>query len=322
MSSKLFIIPVFLPWMGCANRCIYCNETAVTGYNHLNFEDTDILKKLDKEVEESLKYASAGKKKQIAFFGGSFSNTNIAVQRKFLEWAYAYINTGVVDSIRLSTRPDGIDETIINLYKQYKVESVELGVQSFFDDVLKKNNRGHDAQSCKDAVNLLKAAGIETGIHLMLGLYGSEKEKDRESFDIACELKPDTLRIHPTIILKETVLEKLYLRGDYKPLDLREVVEEMGRMYNKAEEAGIRMNRIGLFIPHELESSIVAGPYNQSIGDMTKIMAFILRLLQRINKGETVELQTESYNRIKSHKGFFLQYLEPYFSNGGIKKLF
>jgi len=127
--------------MGCTNRCIYCNEIAVTGYNHLNFEDKHILEKLNQEVDESLKYASADKKRQIAFFGGSFSNTNVDIQKKFLDWAYAYIKNGTVDSIRLSTRPDGITDEIVRLYKRYQVESIELGVQSFFDDVLKKNNR-------------------------------------------------------------------------------------------------------------------------------------------------------------------------------------
>jgi histone acetyltransferase (RNA polymerase elongator complex component) len=304
--------------MGCANRCIYCNETAVTGYNHLNFEADNILEKLDKEIEESLKYASAGKKRQIAFFGGSFSNTNIEIQKKFLDWAYEYIKKGIVDSIRLSTRPDGITTEIIELYRRYKVESVELGVQSFFDDVLKKNNRGHDAQCCINAVRLLKEAGIETGVHLMLGLYGSDKEKDRQSFDIACELKPDTLRIHPTIVLKHTALEKLYLKDEYKPIDLREAVEEMGKMYNKATENGIKMNRIGLFVPHELEDSVVAGPYNQSIGDMTKIMAFVYNILEKLQSDEKIELTKEEYNRIKSHKGFFLQYIETYISNNQI----
>ncbi|HPJ89546.1 MAG TPA: radical SAM protein [Thermotogota bacterium] len=302
MSGKLFIIPVFLPWMGCTNRCIYCNEIAVTGYNHLNFEDKHILEKLNQEVDESLKYASADKKRQIAFFGGSFSNTNVDIQKKFLDWAYAYIKNGTVDSIRLSTRPDGITDEIVRLYKRYQVESIELGVQSFFDDVLKKNNRGHDAQSCKEAVRLLKTAGIETGVHLMLGLYGSDREKDRESFDIACSIHPDTLRIHPTLVLKDTALERLWHRGDYEPLDLRTSVEEMGRMYNKAEGAGIKMNRIGLFIPAELEDSVVAGPYNQSIGDMTKIMAFVLKIIEKIGNGETISLEKADYDRVKSHK--------------------
>jgi histone acetyltransferase (RNA polymerase elongator complex component) len=319
-EKKLFIIPVFLPWMGCSNRCIYCNETAVTGYNHLNYQDDDILKKLDIEVEESLKYASVDKKKQIAFFGGSFSNAKLKIQKKFLDWAYSYISEGRIDSIRLSTRPDGIDGGIIKLYQKYRVESVELGVQSFFDDVLTKNNRGHDAQSSINSIKLLKAAGMETGVHLMLGLYGSDSEKDRRSFDIACSLQPDTLRIHPTIILKDTALEKLYLRGEYKPLELRESVEEMGRMYIKAEEAGIKVNRIGLFVPYELEDSVVAGPYNQSIGDMTKIMASVLKVLDRIEKGEIVYLPKTEYNRFKSHKGFFKIYLEERFKSGKIIK--
>lgn len=316
--KKLFIIPIFLPWMGCSNRCIYCNENAVTGYDYLNYKDSDILEKLDKVVLDSLPYARQ-RRVQIAFFGGSFSNSQISLQEKFLNWAKTYIDKGEVDSIRISTRPDGIHEKTINLFNKYTCNTVELGIQSFDDTVLLKNNRGHDAVSAVNAVRALKKAKIETGVHLMTGLYGADKTKDLASFKQALSLEPDSLRIHPTIVLKDTPLEKLYQNGSYTPLTLRESIEELGKYVLISDCEGIKINRIGLFIPDKLTSSVVAGPYHPALGDMARIMSKIFKTKAIVNEKGKACVDKKIFDSFKSHHGFFIKYVKKELESGSIE---
>jgi len=316
--KKLFIIPVFLPWMGCSNRCIYCNENAVTGYDYLNYKDNDILEKLDKVVLDSLAYAKQ-RTVQIAFFGGSFSNSQIRLQEKFLTWAKQYIDRGEVDSIRISTRPDGINEKTIDLFKKFRCKSVELGVQSFDEGVLLKNNRGHDCLSAVNAIVALKNANIETGVHLMTGLYGSDKEKDLASLNQALSLKPDSLRIHPTVVLKNTPLEKLYQNGSYTPLSLRECVEELGKYILLANAQGVVINRIGLFIPDKLTSSVVGGPYHPALGDMARIMSNVIKTKAIVKEKGKAHVEKKTFDSFKSHHGFFIEYLKKELESGSIE---
>ncbi len=311
MKKKITIIPVFLPWMGCCNRCIYCNEHAVTGYDLLNYQDHDIFEQLDDYVKEHLTHINGKRTIQIAFFGGSFSNAAIPLQERFLKWASRYIKKGAVDSIRISTRPDGINEEEIRLLKHYHCKSVELGVQSFNDVVLAKNNRGHDSLVAIKAVKALLSAGIETGVHLMTGLYGSFKEADDASFKMGLSLNPHSMRVHPTLVLKNTVLEKLYLNGKYKPLDLREAVETLGKYILWSRSTQVKLNRLGLFIPHDLTTSVIAGPYHPAIGDMARQMANVLEVKALLKENDQVIVDKRTYDGFKTHKGFF----EPYLKN-------
>src|SRR6056297_506047 len=308
--KKMVIIPVFLPWMGCSNRCIYCNEKAITGCNYLNDKDPDILEKLDKLVMDHLAHIRGDGRVQIAFFGGSFSNAPYTVQESFLKWAHTYIQNGIVDSLRISTRPDGITGKEIDLFKQYHCESVELGVQSFSDEVLMKNNRGHDSKVAQEAINALISAKIETGVHLMTGLFGSTRKLDLDSFNKGLSLNPDSMRVHPTLVLKDTPLEQLFLKGNYKPLQLREAVEELGEFILLSRATRVKLNRIGLFIPNELVSSIVAGPYHPAIGDMAHIMAEILEVKALLLERGEVMVDKKTYDRFKAHRGFFNRYIQ------------
>ena len=318
-DKRLVIIPVFLPWMGCSNHCIYCNEHAVTGYDYLNYRDQDIFDRLDVLVNSNLSKMRGNKRVQIAFFGGSFSNSPIHLQERFLRWANSYIRSGEIDSIRISTRPDGITDQQIELFKQYHCESVELGVQSFNDEVLFKNNRGHDSQTAVRAVKSLISEGFETGVHLMTGLFGSNLMKDYESFKTGLSLNPDSMRVHPTLVLKDTPLEQLYRNGLYQPLKLRETVEELGRYLLLSRTTGVKLNRIGLFIPHELESSVIAGPYHPAIGDMANTMARVLDILSVLAENDRVILDKRSYDLLKTHHGFFYRYVKSDIESGRIK---
>lgn len=317
--KKIAIIPVFLPWMGCRNRCIYCNEHAVTGYDVLNYQVHDILDQLDNVVKEHLAGVRREKKIQIAFFGGSFSNAPKPLQERFLKWANRYIKNGDVDSIRISTRPDGITEEEIELFRHYHCESVELGVQSFTDAVLAKNNRGHDSLVAIKAVKTLLSAGIETGVHLMTGLYGSSKELDDASFKTGLSLNPHSMRLHPTLVLKDTPLEKLYLKGKYKPLELREAVETLGKYILLSRSTQVKLNRLGLYIPHDLTASVIAGPYHPAIGDMARQMANVLEVKALLKENDQVTVDKRTYDGFKTHKGFFDPYVKHEMETDRIK---
>jgi len=318
-NKKMAVIPVFLPWMGCVNRCIYCNEQAITGYDYLNYKDQEILSQLDRLVNQQLKEIKPNKKIQLAFFGGSFSNAPSEIQERFLKWANTYIIKGLIDSIRISTRPDSIDEHEIRLLQQYHCESVELGVQSFDDEVLRKNNRGHDALAAVKAIKCLSDAGFEIGIHLMTGLFGSNNTLDEQSYRKALAMNPATIRIHPTLVLKDTPLEKLYLKDLYVPLELRATVEELGKYIRLAWETPVKLNRIGLFVPDTLLSSVVAGPYHPALGDLARIMAAVLEVKDRLATNDVVRVSKSTYEGFKSHRGFFEPYVKEEILSGRIR---
>ena len=309
-KEKLFIIPVFLPWAGCKSRCIYCNETALTGLECFKPDDYN-EEALDRQVESYLSYSKDPKTVQIAFFGGTFSNLEKEIQTRYLKWATKWITKGSVDSIRLSTGPVGLDNETLQLYKATKCRSIEIGVQSFDDDVLKHNNRAHDAKAAESAVRKLIDHGFEVGIHLMTGLYRSNDTGDLDSLKRAVALKPDTIRVHPTLVLTNTPLETLYRNGGYTPLTLREAVEQMGVMKRFVESRGIRLNRVGLFIPSGLEKNIVAGPYTPSFGDMVKTMELVYSIKDQIEEAGQVVITKPQQDRLKGYRGFFQPYLTP-----------
>jgi len=309
-NEKLFIIPVFLPWAGCRSRCIYCNETAVTGLERFKPDDYN-EETLDRLVESYLTYSQDPKTVQIAFFGGTFSNLEREVQERYLKWGMKWISKGNVDSLRLSTGPVGLDDETLQLYKETECRSVEIGIQSFDNDVLKHNNRAHDAKTGEAVVKKLINHRFEVGVHLMTGLYHSNRNKDLDSLKKAVGLKPDTIRVHPTLVLKNTPLEILYTKGEYNPLTLREAVEQMGVMKRYVESGGIRINRLGLFIPSELEKNIVAGPYTPSFGDMVKTMELVYWIKDKVKETGQAVISKLQQDRLKGYKGFFQPYLIP-----------
>jgi len=266
MSKKRITIPVFIPHSGCPHCCVFCNQWRVTGVSEKITAET--VHKIIAEYLSSLPETVI--KIEIAFFGGSFTAIPVDEQIQYFSAVNSYIESGIIDSIRVSTRPDYIDERKLELLKKNHVETVELGVQSFSDEVLDASGRGHSAEQVTRAVSLLKEYGFRVGIQLMPGLPADTYERSIQSALKTVELSPDDIRIYPALVLKDTALEKLFNENKFTPLSLEEAVDLCSVMYGMFFENGLNVIRMGLH-PMDLSGgNVVAGPYHEALGFMIK----------------------------------------------------
>ncbi|MBI5233041.1 MAG: radical SAM protein [Deltaproteobacteria bacterium] len=263
MKNKRLIIPIFIPFAGCPHQCIFCNQEDITGSRGLPSID-EIRAAVEKHLS-TWKHAGV---KEIAFYGGSFTGLPLELQEEFLGTAYGYVRADRIDSIRISTRPDYINEATPLFLKRFLVKTVELGAESMCDDVLKLSNRGHTALDTIRAAAILKEAGLSTGLQLMPGLPGDTRETIIESAKKAVRLKPDFVRIYPTLVLKDTTLHEMYKRGSYKPWSLSDMVSLCKEVADIYKSASIPIIRMGLQPTRELEKSLVAGPYHPAFREL------------------------------------------------------
>lgn len=202
----------------------------------------------------------------------------------YLEIAKEFILKGEIESVRISTRPDAINEEILLLLKEYNVKTVEIGAQSMDDEVLLLSRRGHNKEDTISSIKRLKAVGFEVGVHLMIGLPGDTLEKFLKTLEVVIELKPDFVRIHPTLVLKDSPLEDLWREKQYVPLSLLESIEWLKRGVLKLENASIPVARIGLQPTKDLEVHLLAGPYHPSIGQLVESSIFFDMAVKLIKK--------------------------------------
>jgi len=254
------IIPIFLPNLGCRERCIFCNQRAVA-------PDVPSPAEVRKLIKSSLSVFSSDRRRerQIAFYGGSFTAIPKEDQSAYLKEGHSFLSSGWIDSIRVSTRPDALDEEVLSLLKKYGVKTVELGAQSMIDEVLLLSRRGHSSRDTVSAVSQLKHWGFEVGLHVMIGLPGDSFDSFSETLDQVIRLNPDFLRIHPTLVLKEAPIETLWAEGKYSPLTLEEAIRWLKRGLLKLEKVAIPVARIGLQLTKDLEHCILAGPCHPAL---------------------------------------------------------
>jgi histone acetyltransferase (RNA polymerase elongator complex component) len=265
--KKPLVIPIFIMNSGCKHRCSFCNQKITAG----NYPEKITADYFDSEVHAYLsRNKDKSKKVEIAFFGGNFTGVEAAYQVKLLSWAKAYIEKGLVDAIRISTRPDYISADNLSLLKKYGVEAVEIGGESFVDDVLQNAERGHSAADIERAVTILKNYGFRTGLHLMAGLPGDTRQGFMYSIDKTIELKPDTVRIHPVLVLRGTKLAEEFEAGHYESLQLSEAVALCKMAWEKLSAADIRIIRMGVQTTPEMETdgAILAGPVHSALGTL------------------------------------------------------
>ena len=261
MVMNPLIIPVFLPNLGCHERCLFCNQkTAAEGLpspsSVRNFIEAS-LNRFPSEKED--------REKQVAFYGGSFTAIHRDHQICYLKEVQPFLASGLIHSIRISTRPDALDGETLSLLKEYSVKTVEVGVQSMIDEVLLLAHRGHCAADTVNAVSRLKDNKFEVGLQLMIGLPGDTYDRFVQTLDRVIELQPDFVRIHPTLVLKGAPLEDVWRAGEYSPLPLDETVQWLKKGILKLEESSIRVARIGLQPTKELERDYLAGPYHPAL---------------------------------------------------------
>ena len=268
MSKNYYIIPIFIPHRGCPHDCIFCNQKKITGQlDDITDKDAEII--INKYLNT---IDSQSATVEIAFFGGSFTAIPREDQNKFLALANKYLTRGKIHSIRLSTRPDYINEDILNNLKKYGVTIVELGVQSMDKDVLTISKRGHTAEDVASAIELLKQKGFVVGAQLMIGLPYDNESKAMETVKKIVELKPHFARIYPVLIIKDTIMEEMYKQSLYKPLALDEAINISKKMLIYLEKSNIKVIRIGLQPTDDLKmgDNIVAGPYHPSIRQLVE----------------------------------------------------
>jgi len=255
------IIPIFLPNLGCRERCLFCNQKTAS-------QGLPSPSSLRNSIETSLIGIPCDKKnreKQIAFYGGSFTAIPEDDQVRYFKTVQPFLSSGLIDSIRISTRPDALDGEILSLLKEYGVKTVEIGVQSMIDEVLFLSRRGHRAEDTVDAIRRLIQQGFEVGLQLMIGLPEDSCDRFLQTLDRIIELKPDFVRIHPTLVLKGAPLETLWRSGGYSPLPLDEAIQWLKKGMHKLEKSSISVSRIGLQPTRELERDYLAGPYHPAL---------------------------------------------------------
>lgn len=277
MSKKHANISIFVPHVGCPNKCSFCNQRHITGQCKAP-RPSDVTK----AVETALASPNFDPKNtEIAFFGGSFTAINREYMEKLLKVAYKYVKSGSVAGIRLSTRPDAIDDEILELLKNYGVTAIELGAQSLNNRVLKLNNRGHNVNHIYAASQLIKDHGFELGLQIMTGLYADSDQSALRTAQKILEIKPDTIRIYPTIVLKDTDLAALYLDDKYKPQTLSEAVTLSAKLWNIFTENGIRVIRVGL---HSIdEKAYIAGPWHPAFSELCQSEILLGKALKELN---------------------------------------
>ena len=261
--KKTYNIPIFIPHLGCPHTCIFCNQTKITGAaTNVGIDD---VRRITEQYLNDLPKSDC--RIEIAFFGGSFTGLPLDEQEKFLKTANEYSDR--IYGIRMSTRPDYINDDVLALAKKYKVKTIELGIQSASDNVLKLNERGHTFEDVKSAARLIAEYGIGFGAQIMVGMYGSDPECDIQTARLTAELNPECVRIYPTLTLCGTKQLELYRDGMYIPYDMNTAIETADSMMRIFEDNDIEIIRVGLHSDESLTSgNIAAGPYHPAFKEL------------------------------------------------------
>ncbi|MEE4256489.1 MAG: radical SAM protein [Bacteroidales bacterium] len=291
MNPKHYTIPVFIPELACPFRCIYCDQHKITGQKDMP-QPAEVSEIIEKHL---VSFPKRHKVVEIGFFGGNFTGIDIHLQEEYLATACAYLKEGKINGIRLSTRPDYINPQVIKLLKKYRVGTVELGAQSMVEEVLLASHRGHTAEDTIKASGMIKDAHIRLGLQMMIGLPGDHAEYDLETARAFVELEASDARIYPTLVIKGTALEKMYLDEKYSPLSMEEAAERSSAVFRILEGGGVKVIKMGLH-PSEgflVGDDLVAGPFHEAFRElvMTKIWAAELKPLMNTTDHRHLEIE-------------------------------
>jgi histone acetyltransferase (RNA polymerase elongator complex component) len=300
---KPFIIPIFLPQLACPYRCVYCHQPKITQ------RPSGLLDRRQFDIILETGLASRKRKRnqetEIAFYGGTFTNLPESLQVQLLTWAGEYIGPGLVNSIRLSTRPDTLCPSVIERLLEQGVGTIELGIQSLDDGVLNLSNRGHTRDQALAAIDLLKKYSLNLGVQLMVGLPGDSEEGFLQTVKEIIPLKPALVRIYPTLVFAETVMGEWMAEGRYHPMGLEEAISTCAQALELFDSAEIRVIRLGLQDHPEMnrENGLLAGPFHPAFGFLVRARSFLNRVCRdlaqrKITKppiGLTVSLKEAGY---------------------------
>jgi histone acetyltransferase (RNA polymerase elongator complex component) len=297
LNKATMIIPFFIPHAGCPHQCVFCNQKNITG--QVDPIDPSMV---PLKIGQYLATGASNEAAHVAFYGGSFTALPFETQKAYLTVVQPFIHAGQIAGIRLSTRPDCITNEILSLLNEYHVTTIELGVQSMDDVVLTRSGRGHTTTDTVNAVSLIKSSDFLIGLQLMPGLPGDSADSFMKTIGMVIELKPDFVRIYPSLVIKDTPLEDLYTSGRYMPLSFDNAVTLCREALERFELAGIDVIRIGLQPTEELEKpgTIIAGPYHPAFRQLVEssILLDAMRslLMNRKERTDTAVFQVNPKN--------------------------
>ena len=308
--KKEYIIPIFVPNLGCPNDCTFCNQTKISGKS-TDVTAADVRKTIDfylKNFKDDKKYV------EVAFFGGSFTGIDLKVQNELLEAANEYIKEGKVGSIRISTRPDYIDKKILRRLKKYHVKTIELGVQSSNNEVLNASKRNHTFEDVVKASKLIRRKGFILGHQMMVGMPESTVKDEIETAEDLIRLKPKMVRIYPVLVIKGTELARQYSKGEYNALTIEQAVERCKDIYYLFSRNNIDVIRIGLqpsgeiMDPTKDGSSVLAGPFHPAFRQLVESGMWYDSIEERIKEFNSkikkieIRVNSEDVNNVIGNK--------------------
>ncbi|ASW42946.1 elongator complex protein 3 [Clostridium isatidis] len=311
MSKKHYIIPIFISHIGCPHQCVFCNQDKIA--RTLQKEVTA------EEVEETIKeYLNTINKNdatvEVSFFGGTFTAIPVNKQKELLKVAKDYKEKGLIDKIRMSTRPDAINRYILNYLKEYKIDIIELGVQSLDNEILRLSGRGHSAEDVEKSSKLIKEFDFVLGHQIMPGLPGDSFEKDIETAKKSIAMKPDICRIYPSLVIKDTPMEEMYYRGVYKPYTLEEAVQISKDIYKLYKEANVNIIRIGLQPTDTitLGKDVISGPFHPAFRELVEGSLICDKIQNCVNPEEDIiiELNSKDLSKLYANKKVFFNKLK------------
>ena len=305
-KKKHMIVPIFVSHEGCPYRCSFCNQTKITGTN--TKADKIMLNETLRTHLEGLNPNQLPEIREVAFFGGSFTGIPSERQKYLLSSVQPWILSGQIQSIRVSTHALFIDEARLAMLSQYNVETVELGIQSTDDDVLKLVGRECPFDVILSAVHKIRKMGFRLGLQLMPGLPGDNEKKFRKSVKDVINLRPDFVRIYPTLVVKNTGLFDMYRQGTYTPWNLERMIEAVKEAVVQFKKNGIPVIRVGLHPDQSLLENYVDGPFHPSFRYLVDSriardqMINMIRTLEQIPSSVSFRVPSKKLSNFVGHK--------------------
>ena len=303
--SKHYIIPIFVPHRGCPHDCIFCNQKKITG-SEKDITKEDVISTIEQHLSTMDKDAYI----EVSFFGGSFTGIPIDTQKEFLSVAHSYLKKGLINNIRLSTRPDYINKDILDHLKEYEVGIIELGVQSLDEKVLEVSERGHSIEDVYYASEIIKEYGFTLGLQMMVGLPCDTFEKDIETAKKIISLKPDFVRIYPALTIKNTHMEYMYNKNLYTPLTVDEAAKICKELYIMFYKSNVPIIRLGLQTTEQINvnKDVVAGPFHPSFREIVESLVLNDMIVYYINnfykskKSITIYISSKNISKLYADK--------------------
>lgn len=300
------IIPFFIQNRGCPHRCVFCNQQVSGSQGPADWSDESFHEKIRTFLASHAPKAKPAKGVQIAFYGGNFTGLEVAEQDRLLGLAHRHVENCAVEGIRISTRPDALHIIDMERLAAFGVKTVELGAQSFINSVLEASQRGHTGEDVEYAVELLQNYGFEVILHLMVGLPGDNRASFGETLARTIALRPDGVRIHPTLVLTDTPLAEDFRRGRYQPLSLGEAVDLSKEACRCFQKEGIPVIRLGLQTTDMMTSpgAVLGGPYHPAFGSLVAEAIWLERAVTLLDGADVRDKRLIMYVPARQESAF------------------